>query len=1153
MKKRILALFMAQILATVSVAAPVYAADVSADSCYESGYDESLAGSEWVLGIKEEESTVGGVSDDAVMADSEDAGIRNSSIEGQADGEDAGTRDLSMEIQESGEDTGTRDLPMESQAGVEETGTRDLPIESQKDGKSSGTQDLSIENLKDLESDSGAMELSSVVEEQMEKQEEFLVGKPAAELVSFDDLSSFSDAVQDINDQVPHDYESEIVINMEDGAITDENGEALVGADRYVTAASKEQDAEAALAVLEENGYPDAVCKDGSIRMNDRYVTCGLFVMSNEPIDTRGAVAAVSFEDAYFLQYGSSDETAIAAEMLRDDPGVWDVTPNLVGHICTETSYEAEMPNGDFGAQDVAQNPTGQVGAEASYEERADSAPEYEHEAENLDVPEMEETWDEPEIRLDDDSEEEVGRYYKNASSYLSKAVSYMGIDRFLANSGSANSPVTVAVIDTGYDSSSACVTYDRVLPGKGRVECGQKMRDVQGHGTFVLNQIYEATNASVRLIPYKISDNSSGDFDFVDALSAIIHAVDDGANVINYSNGTITANPKNEGFAYGEKVLQYALDHKCYLVASAGNHVNSWDKNYTTNNAWPARSPRSLTISSILYTNGRIADYSYYGSEVDFAAPGGDASYREIGGFTKGNNYTEMSGTSMAAPYYTAIIANLKAAGRSYSSISKLISSLSNYCDSTLTSSGSYYVGYGCVNLYKAINRTITSNSFKDFGSRAYTGSAITPNPTVTYGGNKLKKGRDYELAYYDNVEVGTATIYVIGKGVYHNTAYRNFKITPRSIAKASVTTKYHAYSYTGSPRKPAVTVKLNGKTLTKGTDYTVTYKSNTGPGQATIVVTGKGNYQGTASCKFGISKREETVRSGYTYILVPKAATGRAVALRQGGMTNNTKLWINTKTCSEAQQFKITKNSDGTYNIRSMKCELAIDSYNGSAASGTAAVIRNYSKSLKSEKWVIKKCKDGSFLFVNKISGKVLSSENNASNHADVRMHKRSNSTAQRFYLERVSTKVVTRAHDGLFTLRPSGNTRYALDVPAASKNSGTKIQIYSYNGSAAQQFRFVYSGDGSYRIVNRNSGKVLMPSGSKATKGAAIIQGAWKGLACQRWEVKKADDGRIILHNCAGYYLELNENKVKNGVKLRLNTLSSANRFRWVKKTA
>ena len=74
-------------------------------------------------------------------------------------------------------------------------------------------------------------------------------------------------------------------------------------------------------------------------------------------------------------------------------------------------------------------------------------------------------------------------------------------------------------------------------------------------------------------------------------------------------------------------------------------------------------------------------------------------------------------------------------------------------------------------------------------------------------------------------------------------------------SIASAQIST-IKTQLYTGKAIKPSVTVTLNGKKLKAGTDYTVSYANNTKAGStASVIITGKGNYVGTAIQNFEIA----------------------------------------------------------------------------------------------------------------------------------------------------------------------------------------------------------------------------------------------------------------------------------------------------------
>ena len=135
------------------------------------------------------------------------------------------------------------------------------------------------------------------------------------------------------------------------------------------------------------------------------------------------------------------------------------------------------------------------------------------------------------------------------------------------------------------------------------------------------------------------------------------------------------------------------------------------------------------------------------------------------------------------------------------------------------------------------------------------YTGSAIEPELTILHGNYPLVKGQDYDAVFSNHTAVGTATVKVSGKGNYSGTLTKTFEIVRRSLERASVTTPQPEYDYTESPITPEVTVVLDGVTLKKDVDYTVSYADNLREGVATVTVTGTGGYQGTAKTTFRIT----------------------------------------------------------------------------------------------------------------------------------------------------------------------------------------------------------------------------------------------------------------------------------------------------------
>ena len=108
------------------------------------------------------------------------------------------------------------------------------------------------------------------------------------------------------------------------------------------------------------------------------------------------------------------------------------------------------------------------------------------------------------------------------------------------------------------------------------------------------------------------------------------------------------------------------------------------------------------------------------------------------------------------------------------------------------------------------------------------------------------------------------------------------NWKIIQATITDASVTLPQATYRVTGSEITPEPTVVVNGRTLIKDTDYTVSYTDNTNIGTATVTVIGKNNYKGTGIATFEIANKEVLTISGlnnneeFTYDGTSKTPTG-------------------------------------------------------------------------------------------------------------------------------------------------------------------------------------------------------------------------------------------------------------------------------------
>ena len=158
------------------------------------------------------------------------------------------------------------------------------------------------------------------------------------------------------------------------------------------------------------------------------------------------------------------------------------------------------------------------------------------------------------------------------------------------------------------------------------------------------------------------------------------------------------------------------------------------------------------------------------------------------------------------------------------------------------------------------------------------YEGDIQLTEPKDVFNGQKLTFEIDTDAA---GLNVGEHTLTARFKANGNMAAGENsvvITITAAPLNSAQVLVD-GTYTYDGDAKTPQVTVKLDGKTLSADTDYTLSYSNSyggagdlTNAGTVTVTAVGRGNYSGTASGTFVIGKAQSPsitwpTASGLTY----------------------------------------------------------------------------------------------------------------------------------------------------------------------------------------------------------------------------------------------------------------------------------------------
>lgn len=144
------------------------------------------------------------------------------------------------------------------------------------------------------------------------------------------------------------------------------------------------------------------------------------------------------------------------------------------------------------------------------------------------------------------------------------------------------------------------------------------------------------------------------------------------------------------------------------------------------------------------------------------------------------------------------------------------------------------------------------------DAGPYGYTGEEWKPEVAVSFNDAALTADTDYTVSYENNINAGTAKIIITGIGDHFTgSTEKTFTINSAEISGCTFA-PIADVTYNTKAHTPEVTVAISGRTLEADKDYTVSYASNVNAGTATVTVTGKGNFTGSANTTFTIAKAD-------------------------------------------------------------------------------------------------------------------------------------------------------------------------------------------------------------------------------------------------------------------------------------------------------
>ena len=272
--------------------------------------------------------------------------------------------------------------------------------------------------------------------------------------------------------------------------------------------------------------------------------------------------------------------------------------------------------------------------------------------------------------------------------------------------------------------------------------------------------------------------------------------------------------------------------DQTCTVTISSDNY-----NDITATLIFHPTDKTTVTIEGLTYTD-KIYDGSAIQPTGTLLVTGGDVPANELEVLYEGTSANGTNYSSSSAP---------KDAG-TYKVTYKVADSNENYTGS---------VEY----TFTISPKNVTAGMIDTIAAQEYTGSAITPEPVVKDGGVALISGTDFDSKYDNNTNASenTATLTITGKGNYTGIASQTFTINPKDIKGAVITLQADSLGYTGLMQEVQITSVSLGQVTLTANDYDIVNNSNkqiNADDSITLTIAGKGNYTGTATTTWKITK---------------------------------------------------------------------------------------------------------------------------------------------------------------------------------------------------------------------------------------------------------------------------------------------------------
>lgn len=258
-------------------------------------------------------------------------------------------------------------------------------------------------------------------------------------------------------------------------------------------------------------------------------------------------------------------------------------------------------------------------------------------------------------------------------------------------------------------------------------------------------------------------------------------------------------------------------------------------------------------------------------------------------------------------------------------------------------------------------------------------------------------------------------------------------------------------------------------------------------------------------------------------------------------------------------AQAFRLTYDSaSGYYTIASLVSGMLIDADYGSVVPRGAAhlygSLDDAGSYTKNRFWILEPSGEG-FTIKNAANGLYLSFESGvavtSTDAATWTLTQTKGFTWTQADIDAFAAAQGLQISDGTYAFGMDSSPRSVVDVSGGSASNGANIQIYASNNTAAQRWVIKNALDsnghptGYVTITHAGTSSALDVTGGGKTSGTNVQQYAVNGTAAQRWIPVKQTNGSFVFYSGLGrnLVLDVSGGSVSNGANVQIWTANGS----------